>query len=307
MRPGRCPAHRRARRHVLEHGRTGDDACSRADRQVAGHSDLAGQPRPVPDPGTSRDSDLRHEHAIFADLNVVAHMYEVVELCARTDDRVAQRAAIDRAVRSDLDIVSDCASSDLRNLHGSGGAGGVSEAFRAQAHPFVDDDPVADDGVRENRCRVTDLAIGSEPDVPAQQNTRFQFAAVTDANVVSDHDVLADPNVVSEHDAASDHRGGMDAGFPPPGGAKQIESLSERDLWIRDAQEGHIEVGEDDAAPDEKRPRMGGLEAGQQRFSLEERKLIKTGHAERRNAPDLPLSVSLDARIDIPGDVIGRI
>ena len=55
------------------------------------------------------------DHAAAADADIVGDLHEIVDLGAFADDRVGHRAAIDRGVGADLDIVLDDDAADLRN------------------------------------------------------------------------------------------------------------------------------------------------------------------------------------------------
>jgi hypothetical protein len=66
--------------------------------RAAGHADAAGHGR------------------VRADMAVVADLDLVVELDAVLDDGVGQRAAVDRGVGADVDVVADQHAPGLRNL-----------------------------------------------------------------------------------------------------------------------------------------------------------------------------------------------
>ena len=62
----------------------------------------------------ARDAGLSRNHNIFANINVVANMNHVVEFCATTNDSRVQSPSINRAIRTDLDVIFNHQSSDLR-------------------------------------------------------------------------------------------------------------------------------------------------------------------------------------------------
>src|SRR6185312_11425840 len=74
------------------------DAAVRADARRARDADAAG------------DRRVRADHAVVADLDLV------VELGALLDHRVVDRAAVDRRVGADLDVVTDHDAPELRDL-----------------------------------------------------------------------------------------------------------------------------------------------------------------------------------------------
>src|SRR5918996_545040 len=82
-----------------------DDHRRAADRYVAA------------DVGAAGDADAARDRAVRADAHVVANLDLVVELDALLDHRVVERAAVDRGVGADLDVVADAHAPDLRDLH----------------------------------------------------------------------------------------------------------------------------------------------------------------------------------------------
>ena len=72
-----------------------------------------------------RNSGLRRDHRMRADLHIVAHMHQVIELHSLRDARVVQRPAIDRGVRPDLHVIcnlrpappAEISSNALRQTH----------------------------------------------------------------------------------------------------------------------------------------------------------------------------------------------
>jgi hypothetical protein len=70
-----------------------------------------------PSRARSGDPAERDEQAVGADVGGVADLHEVVELRSAAHVGVAERGAIDAAVRADLDVVLDDRAPDLRDLH----------------------------------------------------------------------------------------------------------------------------------------------------------------------------------------------
>src|SRR5690554_4071493 len=58
----------------------------------------------------------RRHDGVSADTDVVPDLHEVVDFDAVLDDGVFDRAAIDGAARTDLDVVAEYDGTDLRNL-----------------------------------------------------------------------------------------------------------------------------------------------------------------------------------------------
>src|SRR5690606_6646019 len=95
------------------HGRNRDVV---ADFEMAEDARAAADPAATPDARAAGDADAAGDCAALAQLHVVRDLDEVVELAAVADDRVVERAAIDGAVRADLDIVADHDAAELGNL-----------------------------------------------------------------------------------------------------------------------------------------------------------------------------------------------
>ena len=76
---------------------------------------------------------MRGYNYVLADLDVVADVHQVVDLCAAADSGFVERAAVDGGVGSDLYIVFDYQPSDLWELLVAAGLGiaDVAEAFTA--------------------------------------------------------------------------------------------------------------------------------------------------------------------------------
>src|SRR5258706_8042571 len=95
----------------------------------------AGLPRenaPIADSRRSRDSNLRHDQTKSTDFHVMSDLNEVVDLGSVTDDGVVDASAIDRRVRADLDVVSNNAAADVRNLRVFIAARHVAKSVRAK-------------------------------------------------------------------------------------------------------------------------------------------------------------------------------
>src|SRR5690606_14720162 len=100
-----------------------------SDVQVPRHRGLPSDAYEILQHGRSRNSDLRDNHAAAADHDIVADLHEIIESRARADHGIAGRAAIDRAVGPDLDIVAEQDPSQLRHGKKAGARGREAEAF----------------------------------------------------------------------------------------------------------------------------------------------------------------------------------
>ena len=68
---------------------------------------------------------------VRADAAVMADLHLVVQLDAVTDDRVFDRAAVDRGVRADLDVAAEANAAEMRHLHVAVAVGREAEALGA--------------------------------------------------------------------------------------------------------------------------------------------------------------------------------
>src|SRR6185436_13011883 len=87
-----------------------------ADRQRIDHDGAAADHTALADFRAPCGARHRGHDGVRADAHVVRDLNEVVELDAVLDDRVLDRAAVDRRVRAYLDVVADDDAADLRNL-----------------------------------------------------------------------------------------------------------------------------------------------------------------------------------------------
>jgi hypothetical protein len=87
-----------------------------ADLEVAADADAAREDAAAPDLRAARDRGRAADDGVRADAHVVRDLHEVVDLDAVLDHGVVDRAAVDGAVRADLDVVADHDASELGHL-----------------------------------------------------------------------------------------------------------------------------------------------------------------------------------------------
>ncbi|GAB4521859.1 MAG: hypothetical protein Kow00133_09090 [Amphiplicatus sp.] len=109
----------------------------------------------------------------------MADLDEVVDLDAVADHRVAERAAIDRRVRADFDVVADDHPSELGHADGALRRGNKAETGLADPRARQDGDPGAQKRVRD-AC------------------SRFNAAVFADLDAWSDHDVRTEENACAD-------------------------------------------------------------------------------------------------------------
>ncbi len=131
---------------------------------------------------------------MLADPHVVRNLDQVVEDAAVADHRVLERAAIDRAVRADLDVVADDDPAELRNLD-------PAALVRREAEAVGTDDGAGmDQRAFADRAVLVDADVGHQPGIGA------------DAAAPPDHDTRAEHHPLADHRARFDHAAGGDAG-----------------------------------------------------------------------------------------------
>src|SRR2546423_6601277 len=108
---------------------------------------LARERHVMPERDRTSKANLGHQQAMGTNSRTVANRDQVTNLRSAPDDRAAQRRAVDRAVRADLDVVLDDHVSHLRDLVMFTFVGGKAEAITADAGAGVDDDAIANDAI----------------------------------------------------------------------------------------------------------------------------------------------------------------
>ena len=83
---------------------------------VADDSDLSRHRHALAHTGAPGDTGLRHNDGIFPDHHVVRDLHEIIDLHALLDPRPAKPCAINRRVRSDLNIIVNLDDTELLNL-----------------------------------------------------------------------------------------------------------------------------------------------------------------------------------------------
>src|SRR5262249_43729079 len=101
---------------IAMHTGLGPDDDPIADPCVVLDSGLTGHDHVVARLAAPGDPDLAAEQIVPADLVVVADHDQVVDLGPLADPRGLERGAVDRAVRADLDIVTDLEAAGVGDL-----------------------------------------------------------------------------------------------------------------------------------------------------------------------------------------------
>src|SRR5262249_18763820 len=124
---------------------------------------------------------------VFADLDIVADLDQVVEFCPATNSRAAESRAVNAAVRADLDIVFDHHAAHLQELDLAPVlVGREAEAVGADHHAAVNATSRADLGLVIDRNVGEDHSVIADAAVIADDHPRMQRHAVADDGVAAD-------------------------------------------------------------------------------------------------------------------------
>src|SRR4051795_10578725 len=160
---------------------------------MTGNTGLARQDDMIVKPGATGNTGLRDNNAAGTKVHVVPDLNQIIEHGAAANDRVRTSAAIDRGVRTDLHVVFDDHSAELRNPHKTGRIHGKTETILPDPDPGIDADPVADQTMAEG---------GAGPD----------HGVIANHDPVIDHHIRGNPATPTTPPAGTDNRAGSDFG-----------------------------------------------------------------------------------------------
>ena len=98
---------------------------------------------PSADLGGTSHTGLSRHHGVLANLAVVGHLNQVIQLHTLVDDGLTHRRTVHTGVGTNLYIVLDHYDTNLRNLIVTSGAGSEAEAVGTNHTTSVDGDIVA--------------------------------------------------------------------------------------------------------------------------------------------------------------------
>jgi hypothetical protein len=206
MSPRGVAAHGGARRNVAEDRALGGNPGTVSNHKMIGNPDVSCQDYIIADAGAPSDSDTCHDQAALTDMDVVADVDQVVQFGAPADYGVVDAAAINGGVRSNLDLVSDDASADVRNSCMALPIREVPESIPAYDGTSLEDHVLAD-----LHARIADHP-GVDDGALSNDHTFTQRHALAQPNSVAQTNVGAEYNVGSDRNACSQQRAGSDAG-----------------------------------------------------------------------------------------------
>src|SRR4051812_49006127 len=138
---------------------------------------LSSDHRVVFDHNAAGKSCLRRDNHVLTNLAVVADVDEIIDLCAATNARGLECAAVNSRVCTDLDVILDDETPDLRKLFLSASRG-ISDVAIAVA--------------AEHGARVHDHAIANAR-AGIGRHSRVDFAILANDHAASDDTSGTDP------------------------------------------------------------------------------------------------------------------
>src|SRR5579883_2356189 len=203
--PGPDSARRRSS-HLHPSRYVGDYTRLRGDLSARSYLEMRGEPRlrshgdEIAKLGRAGDPRLRDNQTMPADPHVLRDLYEIVDLRAFADHRIVERTAIDRRIRSDLDIVLKDHPADLRHFQMIALAGHETESILADRRAGVNDDAIADESIgnaypRANCAIAPDLDVRSDNDIGPHNGIGANLRIGADDRARIDDHVVLDPRI----------------------------------------------------------------------------------------------------------------
>src|SRR5262249_25290118 len=122
------------------------------DARVRAHDDKIAQLRRAGNPA------LGDNHAMATDDDVVGDLHEDVDLGSFADDRIGEGSSVDRSVGSDLNIITNYDTADLRHFHVPVATHGKAEPILPNTRAGMENHAVSDDRMGDGRAG-TNVAI----------------------------------------------------------------------------------------------------------------------------------------------------
>src|SRR5262249_33063723 len=178
---------------------------------MIGDSDLPTNDDATANRAGAGNSRLRGNHNLCANLHIVSDMDQVIQFYAFGDARVVERAAIDRGVCANLDVVADFHNSSLRKLPILPFSESVSKAVRADHRSRMNFDPMSDSNVVIQDHTWMNAAVFANPTAGANHAVRANLGSRSHARVFADHRVWTDTCVFCDACERRNDRGRMDS------------------------------------------------------------------------------------------------
>src|SRR5579862_2061814 len=145
----------------------------------------------MPQRARPRNTRLCRHHRMRANLDVVSHVHQVIQLHPLRDSRVVQRTAINRRVRSNLHVVPNLHNSRLREFPVPPFSVRISKSIRAQHRPRMNLHTIPHPHVRIQRHPRMQPAIVADPTARPNHAVRPDLCVLADACILANHRVRA--------------------------------------------------------------------------------------------------------------------
>src|SRR5262245_10551551 len=199
------PPNPRADNLARQNARLGSDHGAALHMNVIAETHLSADHAIIFNCDAAADSGLCGDHHPLANIAVVSDMNHVVELCAFSNPGAAQRAAIDRRVRADLNVVFDGNCADLRKLVIAHVAAHISETIGADDDTSVDNHSIADCDAVFNEDIWMDNAVRPDYHVFPDLGASAYLSSGTDARVLADAHESSDENLQRDISSIRNH------------------------------------------------------------------------------------------------------
>jgi hypothetical protein len=151
---------------------------------MTNHSNLPRQSHAISDPGTSRDSNMRHYEAVFPNHHVVRDLDQIIDLRSGPDPSAPKAGAVNRGVSPDFNIVINLNNTDLRDLQVLARdrlkpeSIAANNAARMQNHSVTDNAPLGNGDTGTNQTFGPNDRTMAHVDVGPNYGVRPDFRAL---------------------------------------------------------------------------------------------------------------------------------
>src|SRR6516164_1010080 len=200
---GRCPSPPHAGRHVASHVAAAGDLGAGADFDMTNNANLAAQGHEIAKLGATGNTGLCDDDAMSSNHHVVPNLYEIINLRALTDDRIAQGPAVDRRICADFNVILDDDAPDLGHFLVSSPPHGEAESVLADRGAGMDGHPVANQSVGQSRVG-TNVTVSPDKDPVADDAACGNGCAAADRGFRADHRAWLDGDPLFQMSAFGD-------------------------------------------------------------------------------------------------------
>src|SRR5579864_2210864 len=169
------------------------------DAHVVRDSDLAADDDIILYHCAAGETCLRRDHNVFANIDVVSHMYQVIDFCAAANAGDIERAAIDGRIGANLHVIFNDKPSDLRKLFVVSGfrVAYIAEAVASKYGSCVNHNPAAKFGARIDGDVGIDVTIASNLHLLTDNGTCSDSGSFTDLRIFADNNSFLDHYIFS--------------------------------------------------------------------------------------------------------------